>query len=210
MTLISSALRSVSLFSPSSSLLSRNCTKFSCMAYSCLNFCIWSSTFISFSSFKKHFWDSEVRFAFFPSCSLFLASECDTEGISDCTGGVAAVDALADDVRAGAEQLSLNVSLVGWAATYRTSSRSLSSSPWAMGGGGGGLGVTVWRGCAMAVSWEAGDNPEEGVEVEGIGNTVVGTVGDCTGGCLTKDAASSVQFWKEIQKNNSRFYGNDL
>ena len=128
MTLISSALRSVSLLSPSSSLLSRNCAQFSCMAYSCLKCCFWSSTFISFSSFKKPFWDSEVRFAFFPSCSLFLASECDTEGVSDCTGGVAAVDALADDVRAEAEQLSLNARLVGWAAAYRTSWRLLSPS----------------------------------------------------------------------------------
>ena len=54
------------------------------------------------------------------------------------------------------------------------------------------------------------DNPEEGVEVDRIGNTVVGTVGDCTGGCLTKNAFSSVQFWKEIQKYSSRFHGNDL
>ena len=56
---------------------------------------------------------SLIRFAFFPSCSLFLASDCDTEGVSDCTGGVAAVDALADDVRIGVEQLSLNARLVG-------------------------------------------------------------------------------------------------
>ena len=48
------------------------------------------------------------------------------------------------------------------------------------------------------------------MEVDGIGNTVVGTVGDCTGGYLTKEAVSSAQFWKEIQKYNSRFHGNDL
>ena len=48
------------------------------------------------------------------------------------------------------------------------------------------------------------------MEVDGIGNTVVGIVGDCTGGCLTKDAVSSVQFWKEIQKYNGQFHGNDL
>ena len=41
-----------------------------------------------------------------------MASDCDTEGFSDCTGGVAAVDALADDVRVWVEQLSLNTRLV--------------------------------------------------------------------------------------------------